>query len=349
MLDLSLPDALPSWADFVIFFGAAAVIAVAGTKLAGYADRFADRTGIGEAVTGTFFLGFITALPGLTASVTAAVQGHPALAFGNAIGGIAFQTTILAFADIAYREANLEHAAASVENMVQTIMLILLLTLVLLGLSGPEVTVGHVHPVTLLLIGTAGLAFVLVWRVREMPMWRPRETSETVPDLPGVNTRGQPVGLLLIGMGTAAILTLAAGALAADAAGKIVEDTDLSEAVVGTLMMGVATSLPELVTSLAAIRRRALTLAVSDIVGGNFFDVLFVAAADLAFMGGSLFHGTGIGHRESFVVSLTLLLNIVFLAGLLYRQKHGPGNIGLESVSMLVIYFVGIVTLALAM
>lgn len=338
------------WVDIAIFLAATAAIGIAGTKLAGYADRFADRTGIGEALTGTFLLGLVTALPGLAASLTAAVQGHAALALGNAIGGIGFQTTILAFADIAHREANLEHAAASVENMIQTVMLIVLLTLVLLGLNGPEITVGHVHPATLLLIAAAAVAFLLVRRVREQPMWRPRRTEETVFDLPDEDARdARGFGLLVFGILATAVITLASGVFLAEAAGDLVEETGLSEAVVGAVFMGVATSLPELVTCLAAVRRRALTLAVADIVGGNFFDVLFVAAADLCFVGGSIYHASGIGRREAFVVSLTLLLNVVFLAGLIYRQKHGPGNIGVESLTMLAIYGLGILTLVFAL
>jgi cation:H+ antiporter len=321
------------WVDGAIFLLATAAIGIAG-----------------EALTGTFLLGLITALPGLAASVTAALQGHAALALGNAIGGIGFQTTILAFADIAHREANLEHAAASVENMIQTVMLIALLTLVLVGLNGPEMTVGHVHPATLLLIVAAAVAFLLVRQVREQPMWRPRRTEETVYDLPGEDARDKRgFGLLVFGIVATAALTLASGVFLAEAAGHLVEETGLSEAVVGAVFMGVATSLPELVTCLAAVRRRALTLAVADIVGGNFFDVLFVAAADLCFVGGSIYHASGIGRREAFVVSLTLLLNVVFLAGLIYRQKHGPGNIGVESLTMLAIYGLGVLTLVLAL
>ena len=338
------------WVDVAIFLAATAAIGIAGTKLAGYADRFADRTGIGEALTGTFLLGLVTALPGLAASLTAAIQGHAALALGNAIGGIGFQTTILAFADIAHREANLEHAAASVENMIQTVMLIALLTLVLLGLNGPEMTVGHVHPVTLLLIAAAIVAFTLVRQVRDQPMWRPRRTDETVYDLPEEDARDKrSFGLLVFAIVATAVLTLASGVFLAEAAGNLVEKTGLSEAVVGAVFMGVATSLPELVTCLAAVRRRALTLAVADIVGGNFFDVLFVAAADLCFVGGSIYHASGIGRRETFVVCLTLLLNVVFLAGLIYRQKHGPGNIGVESLTMLAIYGLGVLVLVLAL
>lgn len=345
MLDFSLP----LWGDVLVFLGAAAAIGVAGTKLAGYADRMADRTGMGEALTGTLFLGLITALPGMTASVTAAIQGHPALAVSNALGGIAFQTTVLAVADIAHREANLEHAAASAENMIQTIMLILLMTLVLLGLSGPDVTVAHVHPATLLLLLAVALAFWLVYRVRERPMWKPERTKETVEDVPEPGSHKENLLLLSIGMVITGAATLVSGAFVAQSAGDIVNETKIPEAVVGGLFMAVATSLPELVTCVAAVRRRALTLAVGDIVGGNFFDVLFVAAADVALLSGSLYHGQGVGSREMFVTCLAILLNVVLLAGLIYRQKHGPGNIGFESVLMLVIYVAGFLTLSLVM
>ena len=345
MLQLSIPF----WGDVTLFFVAAAVIGLTGTKMAGLADRLADRSGLGEAITGTVFLGLITALPGLTASVYAALLGRPVLAISNAMGGIAFQTTVLAVADLTYRKANLEHAAASVENIMQVSMLILLLTLVSVGLAGPSVTLGHVHPTTLLLILGAAMAFTLVAKVREKPMWKPRQTDQTVEDEPAVGSSRENLGRLAAGLLVMAIATLVAGALVAESAGNIVSESSIPEAVVGGLFMAAATSLPELVTCVAAVRRGALTLAVSDIVGGNFFDVLFVAAADIVYLQGSLLHGTGVGMREVFITSFTILLNVVLLVGLMYRQKHGPGNIGFESVLMLVIYIGGFLTLSLAM
>lgn len=340
---------LPALPDVLLFLAAAATIGFAATRLARDADRLADRTGLGEALTGTMLLGLITALPGLAASVAAAWAGHPALAIGNALGGIAFQTMILAFADIAHRDANLEHAAASLENMMQTLMLVLLMTLVLIGLSSPDVTLGPVHPVTGLLLLAAPLAFGLVYGVREQPMWWPRQTAQTVADRPDPASREGSLLRLIASFVAMATLALVAGVVLARAAAEIAAETGLSEAVMGGLFMAVATSLPELVTSLAAVRRGALTLAVANIVGGNFFDVLFVAAADFAFLGGSIYHGAGVGRREIFIVALTILLNVVLLAGLLRRQRHGPGNIGLESVGMLVIYAAGFLVLGFAL
>lgn len=344
MLELNLP----LWGDIALFAAAAAVIGVAGVKAAGLADRVADRTGMGEAVTGTVFLGFLTAVPGLLASVTAAAKGLPALAISNAMGGIAVQTAALAIADIAYRRANLEHAAASVPNMMQATMLVALMVLVLFGLSGPDVAIGHIHPVTILLILAAASAFWLVIGTRDEPMWEPTETEETVTDKPDEAHQQLSLKKMLLGLVLAAGATGLSGVLVAEAAENVVAKTGMPEAVVGGLFMAFATSLPELVTCIAAVRRGALTLAVSDIVGGNFFDVLFVAAADVAYLQGSIYHADGIGTREVFLTGFTILLNIVLLAGLIFRQKRGPGNIGFESVLMLVLYVSGFLVLSLA-
>ena len=127
------------------------------------------------------------------------------------------------------------------------------------------------------------------------------------------------------------------------------QESVLPEVVVGGLFMALATSLPELTTSIAAVRRGAVTLAVSDIVGGNFFDVLFVAAADIAYLEGSLFHAPAVGFREIFLTAFTVLLNVILLTGLIYRQKRGPGNIGFESLLMLLLYLAGYLIIVLAM
>lgn len=344
--------AISSWPLGLIlaaFAVSAAVIAWAGSRLARAADRLADRTRMGEALTGTVVLGLLTALPGLAASVTAAVDGRPALAIANALGGIAVQTVFLAVADVFHSSANLEHAAASLANMVQTALLVLLLTLVMLGLTGPDVTIGHAHPVSLLLFVAAGCGLYMVVRTRNEPMWRPKNTPATVPDEPDEEARQAKLAPLILSLLVSAAVVTAAGIVAARASGAIADRTGLSESLVGGLLTGVATSLPELVTTVAAVRRRALTLAVSDIVGGNFFDVLFVVAADVVYLKGSLFHAPEVGRREQFIGGLTILLNVVLLLGLLFRQRRGPANIGFESLLMLILYLGGFFTLALLM
>ena len=341
MIDLTLP----LWGNILMFAAAAAVIGFAGVRMAGYADELADRTGLGEAITGMVMLGLITALPGVAASVTAAVEGHPGMAISNALGGIAVQTVALAAADLFYARANLEHAAASTENLLQTALLILLMSIVLLAISGPDVTLGHVHPGTFLLFGAAGLGFRLVGETRRRPMWRPTNTAETVADVPAAKGQDRTLAGLITGLLVTGALTTTSGSLAAEAAEGVLDQTDLSESVVGGLFLAVVTSLPELVASIGAVRRGAVTLAVSGVVGGNFFDVLFVCVADLFYRPGSLFHAGGVGMGEIFVTTLAILLNAILLTGLLHRQKRGPVNIGFEGVLMIGVYGAGFLIL----
>ena len=119
------------WAIAGLFLLAVLVISIAGIRLTGVADRLADVSGLGEAIFGAVLLGGMTSLPGIVTSVWTGYQGYAELSVSNAIGGIAAQTMFLAIADMAYSRANLEHAAASVENLVQAALLMTLLAILL--------------------------------------------------------------------------------------------------------------------------------------------------------------------------------------------------------------------------
>jgi len=341
--ELLEPDLISAIGLFVL---AATVIGIAGTRLSAVGDRLADRTGLGEAFTGAVLLGAATSLPGITASVTAALDGLPTLALSNAIGGIAVQTAFLAIADIAYRRANLEHAAASLPNMMQASLLVMLLAIMLTAMQAPPVTVGGIHPVSPLLVLVYGFGMHMVYRTRETPMWQPRRTAQTRIDEPDEPRGGRALRGLWVEFAITAALVVLAGVVITRAGEVLVVETGLSQTLVGALFIAVATSLPELVTSVAAVRRGALTLAVGGIVGGNAFDTLFAAVADAAYRSGSLYHGaTG---QEGFLIALTIVMTAVLLLGLLRRERMGIARIGFESFSVLVLYALGIAVIALA-
>ena len=107
----------------------------------------------------------------------------------------------------------------------------------------------------------------------------------------------------------------------------------LSSSLVGSLLTAVVTSLPELVTTVAAVRRGALQLAVGGIVGGNTSDTLFLVASDAAYRDGSLCHA--LGAQDFAWLATGLVMTAVLLAGLILRQRDGPGGIGVESASIL--------------
>ena len=194
-----------------VFLCSAAVIGVAGWQLARLADQIADRTGIGEALAGAVLLGATTSLPGIVSTVVTAAGGHPDFAFSHAFGGIAVQLAFLSIVDLTYRNANLEHAAASVENVLQATVLTLLLAIVVLTTFTPEFDVLGVHPSSGLLVVVYAYALFMVHRHREAPMWTPRTTPETRVDEQAGENVDADLGWLLLRFGGIAAIVAGAG------------------------------------------------------------------------------------------------------------------------------------------
>ncbi|KAA1258660.1 Inner membrane protein YrbG [Rubripirellula obstinata] len=333
---------ITAWCLFAI---SAVVIAAVGSRMTAVADRLADRTGWGEAIVGATLLGAATSLPGITASVTAAVDGKPQMALSNAIGGIAAQTMFLAIADLTYRKANLEHAAASLANMLQAVLLVFILSLLLITMATPAIAFFGIHPVSPLMFVIYFAGLVMVKRAKEYPMWQPRSTDRTRTDQPDEKQTpaSQDWGLWLRFAGFALIVVVC-GIVVTRSVSAMVDHHDwLGESAAGAFMTAVATSLPELVTSIAAVRRGALTLAVGGIVGGNCFDTLFAAVSDIAYRDGSIYHAAATatsssGPSEMTLIAATIAMTSLLLGGLLYREKSGVAGIGFESVGIIVIY-----------
>ena len=92
-------------------------------------------------------------------------------------------------------------------------------------------------------------------------------------------------------------------------------------------------------TTIAAVRRGALQLAVGGIIGGNSFDTLFIAASDAAYGEGSIY--AAITGEQTLIIALSVVMTAILLMGLLRRQRQGPGHIGFETIALLLAYLGG--------
>jgi cation:H+ antiporter len=329
----------PTTALLAGFFAAGVVIFLSGLRITALADLLADRTGLGEAIVGGALLGAATSFSGTIVSVTAALDGRASLAFANAVGGIAAQTMFLAVADMFYRHVNLEHAAADLTNLFQGVVLFVLLSIPMIALHTPEVTAWAIHPASFAIPVIYGASLFVSQRIHEKPMWSPVQTADTREDAPGVETAHQlstSTRRLFLNFLVLMLLMGAAGWVIAQTASALTDRMAISASLVGALATAVVTSLPELVTTVAAVKRGALQLAVGGIIGGNTFDMLFLPLSDISFRQGSLYHAAA--SQDYFWVATGMLMTGVLLGGLLLRQHHGPARIGYESILLLVIY-----------
>ena len=334
--------AYPLWGLIAVFAAAAITICIAGTRLSGIADELADRTGLGEVIAGALFVGATTSLPGAITSVSTAWQGAPDLAVGNAMGSLTAQTAFIAVADLFYRRANLEHSAASVTSLAQGVLMVVTLSIPLLASSVSDVTFWRIHPATLAIPVAYILGLRLLWQIEKAPMWNPVQTSDTEEEISDVSHVEGRMTTLWIRFAILAAITAAAGYTIAEAAIGLTETTDIGAGPIGTLFAGVTTSLPELVTAIAAARAGAVNLAIGNILGGNSFDVMFLAAADVAYPGSIYAEMTPTNNATA---TIAILMTGILLLGLLKRDRHGPATIGFESVTVLALYGLSVVLL----
>jgi len=320
----------------IAFLAASGLIAFFGYHLVNAADQLADRTGLGEALTGAVLLGAVTSLPGLITSSLAAWEGMPELAVSNAVGGIAAQTVFLAIADLAYKDANLEHAAASLSNLIQASLLIALLAVPIMAANGPSLSFGWFHPATIIMPALYIFGLRVATKSQKRPMWRPEQTSKTAEDEPDEENQDRPLWKIVLRFGVCAALVAFAGWLLARSGISLASEGGISETTVGGIFTAVSSSLPELVTTVLAARRGAQTMAVSNIIGGNAFDTLFICVADLFYRGGSIYHA--IAGEQIYLIAFTILLTGFLVMGLLRREERGIANIGFESFAILVGY-----------
>lgn len=334
----------PVWVALVVFAVAAGATVFGGVKLATLGDQLADRTGLGEALFGAVLFGAMTSLSGLVMTATAAAHGHGGVAYSNAVGGIAAQTAALAVADMFYRRANLEHAAASLPNIMFGMLLVGILAMGIATSFAPDVTVGGIHPGSAVMVIAYVYGLSLVQKVRTKPAWKPQQTSETKEDEPdedasGKSTKRMAIEFIVFG-GAVAV----AGWAVAIAAESMMEHFGLTATFTGAVVMGLVNAMPETITAVAAVRRGALTLAIAGVLGGNAFDALNLVVGDAFYREGSLYHAAEDG--QLFVGVVAIVLTVIIIMGLVQREKRGPAGIGWESLTMLILYVATMVTTA---
>lgn len=311
-----------------------------GVYITKLADEIADRTRLGRVIIGALLLGALTSISEVGTSVSAALNQHPELAVNNAVGSIAAQTAFIAVADMAYRNANLEHAAASASNLMLVTMLLGLIALVIFGTATPGLSIGPVHPVSFALVIVYVYGMILVARTGALPMWHARKTDVTDEEQDREITYSGSLHWLWTRFVAVAALLVLSGVLLAESGIALASLTGITETFIGAMLTGVASSVPELVTAITAVRIGALSLAISNIIGGNAFDTVILAFSDFSYVKGPILLDAGPGLLP--MLSITMLMNVAVLLGMVRRERHGLANIGLEGVVMLALY-VGLV------
>lgn len=285
-------DVLKSLLEFAV---CAAVIVVAGTILAKCADTIAELTKLGRLLVGSVLLAGATSLPELTVDISAIRLGQPDLAVGDLLGSSLANLLILALLDLTQhsRGRMLSRLAAghalsgSMSCALTALVGVTLLTGPMLG----NVTLLGISP-GLWLVAAAYIGGVRITYYDQRVAAAVLEAAaldEKTPEPP------KSLSKAVLGFTLAAAVILVVGPFMAHAAENFAKATGLGRTFVGTTLVALSTSLPELVSSLAAIRMKSFDLAIGNVFGSNSFNMLLLVPLD-AVHPGSLMASVAAGH-----------------------------------------------------
>jgi cation:H+ antiporter len=347
----------PLWALVMIFLVAGVAIWVAGVQLADQTDVLSSRLGIGSAFGGLILLAIATNLPEIAIVASAALSGDVGVAVGNILGGIAIQTVVLVALDaFGVRGVRpLTYRAASLVLVLEAALVVAVLAIVIAGTQMPRSLIAmRLTPAPVLILVTWILGLLLLGRAQQSLPWhesgQPPDGQEqprghgTAMAEQQATFRGISTTRAAAIFGVAAAVTLVAGVFLERSGDQIADHVGLSGVLFGATVLAAATSLPELSTGLRSVRHGDFQLAVSDIFGGNaFLPVLFLPATLLS--GHAVLPAAQ--RTDIYLTALSIVLTLIYAAGLLFRPQRRIFGLGVDSWAVLVLYSVGMIGLFL--
>ena len=296
------------------FLVLAAIVAGAGTALARAADLIADATGLGRLLVGSVLLAAATSLPELAVDVAAVRAGHTDLAAGDLLGSSLMNLLILAAIDLSRR-----HGRKMLSREAASHALSATLAIAVTGLAGCAIlTAGKLPAVVFFGIGGWSWAILVAYLLGARMLFIDQRISVrlTTDQMPN-ERRGIwiPAAIFLF----SAVVLVTAGPRLAAVAAELADRSGLGGTFVGTTLVALTTSLPELVASLAAVRLGAVDLAIGNVFGSNAFNMIMFVPLD-AVCPGSLFQAVSSAHAvTAFAVIVATAITVL---GQLYHVER---------------------------
>ena len=318
------------------FAACALLIALAGPELSRSGDIIADKTGISGNWIGLVLLGTVTSLPELVTGVSSVTAAQvPNIAVGDALGSCVFNLLILVVVDFLHREAPIYRRAHQGHILSAGFGVVLIgfaaLNLLFAG-QGTVYAVAHVGIYSPIIVGLYLLAIRTVFSYeRDHREAFVEGADQRYPDIT-LNRAMQRFALAAVVVVGAGVWLPFVGADLADAMGW-------GRTFVGSLFVAGATSLPELVVTMAALRFGAVNMAIANLLGSNLFDVLILAVDDVFYVQGPLFSHVSASHAFSAASAVTMTGLVV--VSLLYRPvRRLFRTVGWTSLALFVVYLV---------
>jgi cation:H+ antiporter len=290
------------WLTFVL---CAAAILVAGTRLSRCGDEIARLTGFGGNWVGLVLLATVTSLPELITGLSAVtVARAPEVAVGNVLGACVFNLTVIALLDVLHRPASV-YSVVGRGHILGTAFAMLMLAVI-----GAALVLGRAFDMAVLHLSLVTPALLLLYPFAIHTIFRFERAQQPPEDRPASADRAA-LRRALLGYALAAVVVIGAAIALPFLAVRLAETMGWTQGFVGTSLIALTTTLPELTVTISAWRLRAIDMAIGNLIGSNLFNLALLAIDDLAYLPGPLLSQVSTAHAFSAFAAIGMSAAVV--------------------------------------
>ena len=257
----------------LLYLLVASAVVYASIRASHYIDLIDRTTNLSGAFLGGILLSAVTSLPELFTSLSATLVLHkPSMCIGNILGSDLFNIAMLsAVMLMCIRSVGKRPSAKG--NIAVAVYLIFIYVIMFLDYLGIiHVEVGTINIITFLFI------FIYILAVRHLSSGD-GSTVEEPDEQPEITLSLNAIVVRFVLASIAIIALSIAMTYVTDAVATVY---NIGAGFAGALLLGVATSLPEVSSTIALFKIKNYNIAVGNIVGSNLFNFMVLCVADIA-------------------------------------------------------------------
>ncbi len=224
------------------------------------ASAIASKFGIPQIIIGLTVVAIGTSMPELMVSASAALSGFSDLSIGNVVGSNIANILLILGTCAIINNLEFKHSTAKVESPFMIFVTILLF--VMANMSNEHI-ITRINGLILLTLCILYLAYNVYMAKKAKEIKQDKEDSMSIT-----------LAIIYVICGIAALKF--GGDFVVDNATSLAKTIGISEKLIGVTIVSVATSLPELVTSITATRKGTVDIAIGNIIGSNIFNIVLI-------------------------------------------------------------------------
>ncbi len=225
----------------------------------------AHRFHLPELLIGATVISIGTTLPEVMVSAQAALEGNAGISYGNAIGSVICNTSLIAALTVAIRPGGISR-----KTLILPTASFFAAAAIYAGLAYSMGRFTRWNGIVFLMLFAAYM-IVTVWQMKKHPeSVDPQEEEKDGKKPPRL---WQEIGLLALG---AAVIAVGARLLV-DNGTKIAQALGVPDSVIGLTMVALGTSLPELITAITSLVKGHSALSLGNVIGANLFNIVLVS------------------------------------------------------------------------